>query len=384
MINPFALLDCLLSKGVTLFTGVPDSLLNKFNLTLETLPANANHIITANEGGSIGIAIGSYLATGIPAVVYMQNSGLGNAINPLTSLADKEVYGVPIFLIIGWRGDPSVADEPQHIKQGKITPQQLELLDIKYRVVDKSTNIDSAVNELWSEMIGTRQPVALLIKNNVFTDGDATIKNKVAPKTELINPQRPSREEVIEKITNLAPLNSFIVASTGKAGRELYEIRERQGGGHNDFLTVGGMGHASLIALGVAISKPSREVICLDGDGALLMHLGSLTTIGLECHTNNLTHVLLNNGCHESVGGQPTAINDVNLREIVTGCNYEYYLARSLDDIEEFFKTTFLNPIKKIRFLDIHIAAGSRSDLGRPKISPSGNKSDCMNYLNKN
>jgi len=345
------------------------------------LPSGVKHIVAANEGGSIALSIGSYLATAKPAVVYMQNSGIGNAINPLISLADKRIYGIPIFLIIGWRGEPGTHDEPQHIKQGLITPEQLNLLDIDHRIVDQDADIKNVTNDLWSLMLNRSHPVALLIKDNTFSapikpmakiDTASHIKNEL---------EIPLREEAIEKILNLIESDSLVICSTGKSGRELYEIRDKNKKKHFDFLTVGGMGHASMIALGVALSKPSRQVICLDGDGALLMHLGSLTTIGTELSTQNLTHILLNNGCHESVGGQLSAINNLNIEQIVTGCNYEYFFAKSLDEIEYFFNSTHSENYSKVKFLEIQIRTGSRSDLGRPKISPWNNKLDCMRHL---
>ncbi|MBU3635542.1 phosphonopyruvate decarboxylase [Polynucleobacter sp. es-GGE-1] len=376
MLNPDLLIDTLYECGVRLFSGVPDSLLKNFNSSLDLYDKKITHIPAVNEGSAIGLAIGAYLSNSVPAVVYMQNSGLGNALNPLTSLAHKDIYGIPIFLIIGWRGEPGYKDEPQHVVQGRITKDQLDLINIDYLVVDECTDIELEVKKLWDEMLSKNQPVALLFKNNVFSESNKPLLNlpKYTKKTDL------SREAAIEGVLTYADRASFFIVTTGKAGRELYELRIKRGEPHFDFLTVGGMGHASSIALGASISMQDREVICLDGDGALLMHMGSLATVG-RIAPKNLVHVLLNNGTHESVGGQQSGIDCVDLRKITEACNYEYHYASTLKEIEDFFIKRSRGAKEKVSFLEIRVLSNSRSELGRPKILPQDNKKDCMRFL---
>ncbi len=365
--------DCLVEQGISFFTGVPDSLLKDFCNYLLANVSIKKHIIAVNEGGAVGLAAGYYLATGKPSLVYMQNSGLGNATNPLLSLADPEVFGIPMILLIGWRGEPGIKDEPQHIKQGKVTLPICETMKIPYKVLSGN---DSDFQQIVSEMVGIAVsgscPVALIVKQGVFKTYQIPTKDNTSYLT---------REKVIEQIVSSLPDNAAIVASIGHISRELYEFRERSKEGHQkDFLTVGSMGHASQIAMGVAINKQGCMVVCLDGDGATLMHLGSLAIIG-QSNLKNFKHIVLNNGAHDSVGGQPTVGFQIDIPSIAKACGYEF--SGSADTIDGISKImpVFLTAEGKA-LLEIKVALGVRNELTRPKLTPSENKKTFMNYLN--
>lgn len=271
MADASELIDALSAKGARLYAGVPDSLLTKLSACVMQR-TDLRHVITSNEGNAVGLAIGEYLSSGRPAVVYMQNSGLGNVVNPITSLADPAVYAIPMFLVIGWRGEPGVHDEPQHVKQGEITPGQLNVLGIPYRICDAQTAVQTQVDELWEQMMRRQGPVALLVRKGAL-QGDWSVA-KPAVDTDL------KREQAVEALIETLPPQAFYVATTGKTGRELFELRQKHGQAQRDFLTVGGMGHASSIALAVAMNRENLLVVCLDGDGAVLMHLGAILKIG--------------------------------------------------------------------------------------------------------
>ena len=265
-LHPKQFVDTLARAGVDFYTGVPDSLLKDLLAYIEAEVSRERHITAANEGNAIGIAAGYHLATGGIAAVYMQNSGLGNAVNPLTSLADREVYSIPMLLIVGWRGEPEVKDEPQHIKQGRITKKLLETLEIPY--TDKVEEVGRMIELAQKES----RPVALVVRSGVFEG----YKSPVAPSA----PDSMTREEAIELVIARIEQDAIVVSTTGKISRELYEVRKRRGERVQDFLTVGSMGHAAQIALGIATQKKDRTVYCLDGDGATIMHMGALATVG--------------------------------------------------------------------------------------------------------
>jgi len=378
MIDPEELIKSLIERGVNLFTGVPDSLLINFISSLTHLSRNGqNHLIAANEGNAIGLAIGNFLSTGKPAVVYMQNSGLGNAINPITSLADPDVFGIPMILMIGWRGEPGFPDEPQHLKQGKITEGQLMLMGIPYLILDPGSNINEIVEQLFELLSKRDGPVALLVRSGAFRKLE--ILNYVESVREKKFQSNFSRENAIKEIINAIPENDILVVTTGKAGRELFDLRARQSHKQNAFLTVGGMGHCSSIALGVALAQPDRRVICIDGDGSMLMHLGALAIIG-DLSPKNLIHVVLNNSSHESVGGQPTVAGKMNLQKLARACNYKkYYVIRNENEIPKLFNMNN-NQVGPI-FCEVIISNGSRSDLGRPTESPVENKISFMGHV---
>lgn len=345
------------------YTGVPDSQLKALcNYLMNTYGIDPkHHVIAANEGNSTALAAGYYLATGKVPVVYMQNSGEGNIINPVASLLNNQVYAIPVIFIIGWRGEPGVHDEPQHIYQGEITIKLLEDMDIKSFVVSKDTTdneISSVMND-FSHELKAGKSVAFVIKKDAL-EYDEKIKYD--------NENTLSREEVIKEIVNFTEDNP-IVCTTGKASRELFEIREKKGMPHKyDFLTVGSMGHASSIALGIAINKPNNKIWCIDGDGAALMHMGAMATIG-NVSPNNLIHIVINNCAHETVGGMPTVANTINLTQIAIGCGYKY-VAQVTNYKELVSELKNIVNKRELCFIEILTSIGSRKDLGRPTIKP--------------
>jgi len=365
--------DTLADYGIKFFTGVPDSTLKDFcAYVIDNTPAG-NHIITANEGGAVALACGHYLATGQTALVYMQNSGQGNATNPLISLADADVYSIPVLLLIGWRGEPGRKDEPQHIKQGKITQSFLETLGIPYDILpDSNDQARKCIEHLLQTAKETNAPVALVVRKETFTPYPAERDN--------IFSSEPTRETAISEIVKNLKKSDIIVSTTGKTSRELYEYRDRTNGDHSkDFLTVGSMGHASQIALGIALEKQQRQVYCFDGDGAAIMHMGAMAIIGSQASAN-FKHIILNNGCHESVGGQPTAGFSISFTDIAKACGYKITLqAENLTVINQKMKMLRNSPGPGL--LEIKVRKGARADLGRPKMSPKENKTAFMGFL---
>jgi phosphonopyruvate decarboxylase len=365
MISIQNFINNLIKNQISLATGVPDSLLSSFSAYLQDNSKLMKHIIAANEGNAIGIACGHYLATSKPSLVYMQNSGLGNAINPLTSLADAKVYSIPMLLMIGYRGEPNHKDEPQHVKQGEITLSQLDLLGIDYWLIDQDSDIESILYQAFDVMNKKSRPVAIVVKKDSFQDYKSKLNKK--PMSAL------KREQVLDYLLReLTNTETLFVATTGKTSREVFEIRKKHNQPNTDFLTVGGMGHTSAIALGVALSKPNKRVICLDGDGSVLMHMGNLPIIGSES-PENLIHILLNNAAHESVGGQPTVADKVDFKSIAIACGYKSFnKIENQTDLEQI--KTIISAIKMPALIEIKIDIGSRPDLGRPSASPIENK----------
>lgn len=370
MISPKNLVECLATQGMDYYAGVPDSLLKDFCAYIDDYGAKDKHTITANEGNAVAMAAGYYMATAQYPIVYLQNSGLGNIINPITSVADKEVYSIPMLLIVGWRGEPNIKDEPQHIKQGRITPKQLELLDIPYKIVDKNSNSDELVAWAKRTMDETSAPVALLIKKGVFESYKSERKPTISATLD--------RENVLNKLLSLIG-DACVVSTTGKTSREVFELRQQRKEKQRDFLTVGGMGHTLSIALGVAMGKPSKKVVCIDGDGSILMHLGALPIVG-SIAPNNLTHILLNNAAHESVGGQPTVADKTDFAAIALASGYKAY--KSASTLKEL--TVAWNELKDQQgpvMLEVIITTGSRDNLGRPTNTPTENKQAFMNWV---
>lgn len=373
MIDPQKLHSQLQKKSIDFFTGVPDSLLKPFCNYITNALDESSHIIAANEGSAVAIAAGYHLATGKIGVVYMQNSGLGNAINPLISLVDSKVYQIPMILIIGWRGEPGKPDEPQHIRKGMITRELLKVLGIKYQIMpQEQKDLEKSIEKAAAYCKKEKKPFALLVRKNTFTE--LPLK-KGGSKNPLL------REEALEAILNLIDKKSAIISTTGKLSREVYEIRERKNQEHRtDFLTVGSMGHCSQIALGAAISS-KKEIYCLDGDGAALMHMGGLATIG-ALKPKNLKHILFNNGVHESVGGHPTTNQEIDFTKIAKATGYKLVLsAKTKKQIEESIKK--IQKSKVLSFLEIKIKPGARKDLGRPKLSPRETKRLFQKFLSK-
>ncbi len=375
MIRPQFFIDELGKYGINFFAGVPDSLLKNICAYIQDHLDEKHNVITANEGGALGLATGYHLATGKIPVVYMQNSGEGNIINPLASLTDKEVYNIPVLLLIGWRGRPGVHDEPQHIKQGKVTTSLLDTMNIKYDILSK--NEDTAqqqINKAVDFMTTTNEIYALIIEKDTFDIYQLQNIEK--------NNLTMSREDAIKAVTaSLAP-KDIIVSTTGMISRELFEARVVWNQGHErDFLTVGSMGHASQIALGIALEKPDRRVWCFDGDGAVIMHMGSLAIIGNKS-PENLVHVVFNNGAHDSVGGQPTVGLKIDLPTIAKAVGYKTVM--TVDN-----ETQLANILRDIKmkpcpaFIEIKVKKGNRKDLGRPTTTPIENKTALMDFLNK-
>lgn len=367
--------EALRQSGVSMFTGVPDSLLKNLCAYITDNSDPAHNIIAANEGAAVGIAAGHYLATGEVPVVYMQNSGIGNAVNPLMSLADEKVYSIPVLLIIGWRGEPGVHDEPQHVKQGEVTLPLLDAMQIPYIILsDEDVAALSAVQMVVNDCKKLSKPHAIVIRKNTFA--------KYKLKKEAANDYPLSREQALTLLVESLDKDSMIVSTTGKLSRELFELRESLGQGHgNDFLTVGSMGHSSSIALGIALEKPDRKIFCFDGDGAFIMHMGAISNIGALA-PKNLVHVVFNNGAHESVGGQPTLGFGIDICAVAKACGYKETLTVSTP--EEF--STLSNRINSLEgpvMIELRVRINSRDNLGRPTTTPIENKVAFMNNLDR-
>ena len=349
---------------------MPDSQLSSF---ADYVEENCDNIIAANEGNALAIASGYNLSTGNYPLVYLQNSGLGNIVNPVTSLTHGEVYSIPVVYLIGWRGQPGVHDEPQHKKQGAITLDLLDMLDIKYTVITKETKFEELLGVFENNFVNqlnNGNSVAVVVSKGAFEDYKIKKENKNVL----------TREEAIQTIVDFLSDDDMVVSTTGKSSRELFEYREELKQGHgNDFLTVGSMGHSSSIALGVALNNFNKKIFCFDGDGAILMHMGSLALIG-SMKPNNFYHVMFNNSAHESVGGLPTIMSDICIDEIVLACGYkEVYNASSSDELKSILPQ-FIEDNGPV-FLNIDVNLESRKDLGRPTTTPIENKNDFMKKL---
>ena len=369
------LLDECRKAGIDFYAGVPDSFLKGLcdELFDRFGTDGPSHVVAHNEGGAIGLCAGHYLATGKPALCYMQNSGLGNTVNPLTSLTDPQVYAIPCLLVIGWRGEPGVKDEPQHIKQGAVTLSQLDLLGIPCAVLSEDTS-DGEFRELFAGLLAALR--------------QGKVAALVARKGALVSDRHPaygndavlSREDAAEIILRAATPADCFVSTTGKLSREVFELREKLGQDHRrDFLTVGSMGHASMIALGVAESKPDRRVWCLDGDGAVMMHLGSLALIGRRA-PKNLVHVVVNNGAHETVGGMPVCSGALNITALAEAAGYRRVLkANTAENLRQALEeaASAEGPV----LLEVRCACGARKDLGRPTTTPVQNRDAFMDFL---
>ena len=374
MIRPDYFIEKLRENGIDCFTGVPDSLLKNICAYITDHCDAQHNIITANEGAAVGLAAGHYLATGKPACVYMQNSGEGNIINPLASLTDPEVYNIPVLLLIGWRGRPGAHDEPQHVKQGKVTTGLLNTMGINFDVLSKDE--DQAEKQIAKavEALKRKEVYALVIEKDTF---DAYALQKVEK-----NDLALSREEAIQTVAAVLGEKDVVVSTTGMISRELFEYRTAMNEGHErDFLTVGSMGHASQIALGIALEKQDRKVWCYDGDGATIMHMGSMAIVAQKA-PKNYVHVVFNNGAHDSVGGQPTVGLNIDLPRVARAVGYPHtYSVSTKEDLQE-----ILNEIQKqegLTLLEVKVKKGNRKDLGRPTTTPVENKEALMDFLSK-
>lgn len=373
MIRPEYFYNTLRGMGIDFYTGVPDSLLKDICAYITDHADRKNNIIAANEGGAVGLAAGYHLATGNIPVVYMQNSGLGNTVNPLMSLTDSDVYRIPVLLVIGWRGEPGVHDEPQHVKQGKTTLPLLDAMEIRHEIMSG----DEA--ELEKQLAGgvrymkeTGRSFALVVKKGTF--GKYKLQNGTH------NPYTMEREEAIKAVAGAMDVKDIVVSTTGKISRELFEHRTATGEGHSrDFLTVGSMGHASQIALGIALNRPERNVYCFDGDGAAIMHMGGMGIVA-SMLPGNFYHIVFNNGAHDSVGGQPTIGFGIDLPKIAAGCGYKTVMSvATRSELDAILPTLTTLPAPLL--LEIKVKKGSRDDLGRPTTTPVENKEALMSFL---
>lgn len=377
MISPKFFYDILASYGINFYAGVPDSLLKNFCAYITDHTDETHNIIAANEGGAMGLAAGHYLATNQIPVVYMQNSGEGNIINPLASLTDPDVYNIPVLLIIGWRGKPGVHDEPQHIKQGKITTELLNVMGIDYTVLSKEEDkAKSQIKMVVEKMEATKQCYALVIEKDTFNT--YSLQNVDKNDLTLI------REDAIQTVAETLGEKDIIVSTTGMISRELFEYRTSKNEGHErDFLTVGSMGHASQIALGISLVKQDRMVWCFDGDGASIMHMGNMAIVACKA-SKNYIHVVFNNGAHDSVGGQPTVGLKIDLPAVAKAVGYkQVFSVDNITDLKEKLSliTSQFSDLEGPVFLEVKVKKGNRKDLGRPTTTPVQNKEALMNFL---
>lgn len=361
--------------GSDFYTGVPDSQLKALcNYLISKYGIDPHHhVIAANEGNCTALAAGYHLATGKVPVVYMQNSGEGNMINPVASLLNDKVYAIPVIFIIGWRGEPGIHDEPQHIYQGEVTVKLLEDMDIATFVIGKETNDNEVLSKMieFNRILSAGKNVAFVIRKGALTD---------APEVEYKNDNTMVREEIIRHVLKVSGEDP-IISTTGKASRELFEARVANGQSHKyDFLTVGSMGHSSSIALGVALNKPTARIWCIDGDGAVLMHMGAMAVVGTH-KPNNLIHVIINNGAHETVGGMPTVAGAIDLVSIAKACGYTN--AVSVDSFEALdAELETAKGRNELSMIEVKCSIGARDDLGRPTTTALENKENFMTYLN--
>ena len=360
--------------GADFYSGVPDSQLKALcNYLINTYGTDGrHHIIAANEGNCTALAAGYHLATGKVPVVYMQNSGEGNIINPVASLMNDKVYGIPCIFVVGWRGEPGVHDEPQHKYQGEVTVKLLEDMDVATFIISKDTSDEEveAVMADWRKLLAEGKQVGFVVRKGALEYDNTP---KYANDNEMI------REEVIRRIIDVTGEDP-IVSTTGKTSRELFELRVARGETHgHDFLTVGSMGHSSSIALGIALQRPDKKVWIIDGDGAMLMHMGSMAVMGAYA-PSNIVHIVVNNASHESVGGQPTIADHMDVVKIAEGCGYPH--AVSVDNYEALEKALAeAKALDELFFIEVKGAIGSRADLGRPTTTAKENKENFMEHL---
>lgn len=375
MLASFFLDECQ-KNGISFFSGVPDSLLKGFcdELFVRYGSDSDAHVVAHNEGGAIALCAGHYLSTSKPGLCYMQNSGIGNAFNPLVSLMDPDVYSIPCLLVIGWRGEPGVKDEPQHVKQGKVTIGILELMGIPYRILSSETQEEELSNdfaELISEM-SSGKTAAFVVRKGTF-------QSRCKP--HYGNGFFMTRESAVSRILTCSDPDDVFICTTGKLSREVFELRESNKENHSrDFLTVGSMGHASMIALQIAVEKPNRKVWCLDGDGAGLMHLGALPLIGRK-HPENFVHVVINNGAHDTVGGMPVCSGKLDFAALASASGYAQILTADSESSLEHALAEANSGKPGPFMIEIRCACGSRSNLGRPTSSPVTNRDDLMSFI---
>ena len=362
------------NMGISTITGVPDSALKQF---CDAVQADGGkefkHYVTPNEGAAVGLATGEYLATKHPCLVYLQNSGLGNIINPLASIANREVYGIPMLFVIGWRGEPGKKDEPQHVFQGKVTCELLEVMDVPYSVIDDETT-ETQIKEILEkahEHLEENRQYAIIVKKGTFEKEQAFVWE---------NGYDLVREQALKIILEKVYRDSHIVSTTGKISRELYEQSDALYGNHDRiFMTVGGMGHASMIAYGIAQADAARKIVCVDGDGAALMHMGALAFLAKQS-PKNLLHIVINNAAHESVGAMPTGYSGQSYVDIAKACGYKaVYSVTSAEQLRRALEEA--DTVRELTMIEVMVSLVSREDLGRPKESAAENGQNFMKKL---
>lgn len=373
MLSPQYFIETLKENNIDFFTGVPDSLLKSICAYITDTIEPEHHIIAANEGAALSLATGYHLVTNKIPVVYMQNSGLGNCVNPLMSLVDREVYNIPVLLIIGWRGEPEIKDEPQHIKQGQVTLPLLEAMGIRYEILaGENEEFNQQLLTALEYQKQTGETFAFVVRKGTFDE--YKLQKKETSSLQI------NRETAIQKVVSSLSDDDIVVSTTGMISRELFEIRSALNQGHErDFLTVGSMGHASQIALGIALQNKNRNVYCLDGDGALLMHMGSLAITG-NLKARNYKHIVFNNGAHDSVGGQPTVCMNIDMPKIALGCGYQAAYSVSQPEMLQEALEQIKNNEGPV-LLEIKVKKGAQKDLGRPTRTPAENKDDFMRFV---
>ena len=368
MINAKTFINELNKVGIEFYTGVPDSLMSEFSKSLHFDFDDKNHVIATNEGSALAMCMGYNLATNKIPLIYMQNSGLGNFVNPYTSLLHKDIYNIPFILLVGWRGEPGLQDEPQHIFQGKITLDLLKLLDIDYIIIDNNTDLESITKKI-RESINSHYPLALVVRKNTFEKDERVFEN---------NNSLPKRNEALKKILDLFDEKTLYISTTGKLSRELYEIRKNSEQTPNDLYVVGGMGHASSIAYGINQNLNENKVVCLDGDGSLLMHMGSLGIIG-QSNMKNFIHVIFNNSSHESVGGQPNIYDQIDSNGLAKSLGYKSVLiVKNYEEFDHINIKNFDGPT----FIEVKVQNSSDKNLLRPDKTPEENKRNFMEKIN--
>ena len=373
MVDQKQLFDSLQGLGVDFFTGVPDSLLNNFCLYMTKNIPDGQHVMAANEGNAVAIAAGHYLATGNIPLVYMQNSGIGNATNPLLSLTHDCVYGIPMILVIGWRGDPSISDHAQHRKQGELTPVLMKDMDIPYDILDSDDTVIDKFAWAVSKAREISSPVALIAKKAILTE---KVKKQEYPSSKLMN-----REEAVAAVVDVLGSDAIYLGTTGRATREVHEqLKEHGVGEGHEFQNVGSMGHVSSVGLGLALAKPEKRIVVFDGDAAAVMHMGALAT-NCRYHAGNMIHIVLNNGVNESVGGQPSAGYVVNLTEIAAACGYRTpgHAVETKEELQAIIRN-FVQGNMPL-FIDVHVRQGIRSDMPKLNIDHKAQKEALMNNL---
>ncbi len=373
MIDQRFLFDSLHALGLDFFSGVPDSLLNDFCLYLVNNFPGRQHVMAANEGNAVAIAAGHYIATGNIPVVYMQNSGIGNATNPLLSLTHDCVYGIPMILVIGWRGDPAISDHVQHKKQGELTPVLMKDMDIPYEILDDENTVVQKFKWAVGKAKEISSPVALIAKKAILTE---KVKKQQYAESCLMN-----REEAVSAVLDILGDNAIYLGTTGRATRELNEqLKEHGIGAGHEFQNVGSMGHVSSIGLGIALSRPEQNVVIFDGDAAVVMHMGALAT-NCRYKAGNMIHIVLNNGVNESVGGQPSAGYVVNLTKIAAACGYQTpgHAVETKEELQDIIRNHKKGEMPL--FVDVHVRQGIRSDMPKLNINHKAQKNALMENL---